>query len=312
MLIIITASVFLIVSLVIAAFGYKYYARPSRVLEQLSTPAPTADTYTSISVQTPPTTRGDFQVKSALMWLGEKLPVNPQDASITRRLLAAAGFRNDSALTIYNGVRIGSAILGASLAAVSTALTSYAPLVDLLFIVGAAGIGWWLPSLILQEVLISGYQERLRLALPDALDMLVICVESGISLDQAMRIVSDELALTHPDLCREFKLVSVEMRAGLRRGQALKNLADRTMEPELSKLVAMLIQTDRFGTSIGDALRTHSDFMRVKRRQIAEEKAGKLSVKLIFPVFFLIMPAIFLVTVGPAIMSIASSSLFSS
>lgn len=312
MVLLITGLVFILVSLVIAAFGYKYYSRPSRVLEQLSTPAPSTEDFTSINITAPTAATDKFQVKSALMWLGEKLPVNPQDASVTRRLLAAAGYRQESALTIYNGARIGTAVVGAAIAAVSTALSNYAPLVDLLLIVGGAGIGWWLPSLILQEVLISGYQERLRLALPDALDMLVICVESGISLDQAMRIVSDELAITHPELCKEFKLVSVEMRAGLRRGQALKNLADRTMEPELGKLVAMLIQTDRFGTSIGDALRTHSDFMRVKRRQIAEEKAGKLSVKLIFPVFFLIMPAIFLVTVGPAIMSIAGSSLFGS
>lgn len=310
MLLIITASVFLLVVLVISAFGYKYYTRPSRVLEQLSTSTSATDGFSALNISASSGAEEKFQVKSALMWLGEKLPINPQEASLTRRLLAAAGYRQESALTIYSGARIGTAVLGTAIGAVSAALTNYVPLVDLLMVVGGAAIGWWLPSLVLQEFLISGYQQRLRLALPDALDMLVICVESGISLDQAMRIVSDELQITHPDLCREFKLVSVEMRAGLRRAQAMKNLADRTMEPELGKLVAMLIQTDRFGTSIGDALRTHSDFMRVKRRQIAEEKAGKLSVKLIFPVFFLIMPAIFLVTVGPAIISIANSSLF--
>lgn len=111
--------------------------------------------------------------------------------------------------------------------------------------------------------------------------------------------------ITHPELCRELNLVSVEMRAGQRRAAALKNLADRTMEKEVGKLVAMLIQTDRFGTSVGDSLRAHSDFMRIRRRQEAEERAGKLGVKLIIPVFLFIMPATMVVSAGPAFLTIA-------
>jgi len=117
--------------------------------------------------------------------------------------------------------------------------------------------------------------------------------------------VSEELAITHPELCRDLSMVVVEMRTGVKRSQALRNFADRTMEPEIAKLVAVLIQTDRFGTSVADALRSHADFMRLSRRHQAEEAANKLSVKIVFPVFFLIMPAIIVVSAGPTIIRIA-------
>jgi tight adherence protein C len=115
------------------------------------------------------------------------------------------------------------------------------------------------------------------------------------------------LELTHPILCRELKLISVEMRAGERRAQALKNLAERTREPEIAKLVALLVQTDRFGTSVAEALRTHSEFMRVARRQEAQEKAGKLGVKLVIPIFFFILPTIVILTAAPAFIQIMSA-----
>ena len=306
MLEIVTIGVFLLVALVVAGFGYRAYTRPARVLENLSSPSTSYGAFDAVGLQ-PEDTREKFKISTALQWLGEKAPMSPQDASLTRKLLAAAGYRKDGALKIFIGVRLASLVAGLAVAGLFISTTSFPPLVDLLLLVAGAGVGYWLPGLILEEILIPGYQHKLRRALPDALDMLVICVESGISLDQALRTVAHELMITHPELCRELNLVSVEMRAGLRRAQALKNLAERTMEPELGKLVAMLIQTDRFGTSVGDALRAHADFMRVRRRQEAEEKAGKLSVKLIFPIFFLILPAIFLVAVGPAIISISKN-----
>jgi tight adherence protein C len=152
--------------------------------------------------------------------------------------------------------------------------------------------------------MVANRQERLRFALPDALDLMVVSVEAGLGLDQALQYVGRELAGAHKDLSDEFQLVNLELRAGTRRSDALRRLADRTGETELRKLVAILIQTDRFGTSIGDSLRTHSDFMRVRRRQEAEERASKVGVKLVFPIFFLIMPSIMIVAAGPGILQV--------
>ena len=142
------------------------------------------------------------------------------------------------------------------------------------------------------------------MSLPDALDLLVVCVEAGLGLDQAISHVSRELHLTHRAISDELGLVTLEMRAGKRRAEALRNLADRTGEAELRKLIATLIQSDRFGTGIAEALRTHSDFMRVRRRQEAEERAGKVGVKLVFPIFFFILPSMLVVSAGPAMLQV--------
>jgi len=147
-------------------------------------------------------------------------------------------------------------------------------------------------------------QEALRLSLPDALDLLVISVEAGLGLDQAIQYVARELSIAHQALAEELGLLHLEIRAGKRRAEALRNLADRTGERELRKLVAVLIQTDKFGTSMAESLRTHSDFMRVRRRQEAEERAGKVGVKLVFPIFFFILPSMLLVAAGPGLLQV--------
>jgi tight adherence protein C len=133
---------------------------------------------------------------------------------------------------------------------------------------------------------------------------MVVSVEAGLGLDQAIQYVAKELVQTHPDISEELQMVNLEIRAGKRRVEALRNLAERTAEAELRKLVAILIQTERFGTSIADSLRTHSDFMRVRRRQEAEERANKVGVKLVFPIFFLIMPSMLVVAAGPGLLQI--------
>ena len=132
---------------------------------------------------------------------------------------------------------------------------------------------------------------------------MVVSVEAGLGLDQAVQNVGRELALAHPELSEELGLVTLEMRAGKRRAEALRNLAQRTGEPELRKLTALLIQSDRFGTSMAEALRTHSEFMRVRRRQDAEERAAKVGVKLVFPIFFFILPSMLVVAAGPGIVA---------
>ncbi len=163
--------------------------------------------------------------------------------------------------------------------------------------------GYFLPNLYLDR-LVSKRQEKIRLALPDALDLMVICVEVGLALDQAMAHVAKELLFTHKDLAEELSLVNLEMRAGKRRIDALHNLADRTAEEEVRRLVAVMIQTDRFGTSIAESLRTHSDFMRIRRRQQAEERANKVGVKLVFPIFFFILPSMLVVAAGPGLLQV--------
>ena len=163
--------------------------------------------------------------------------------------------------------------------------------------------GWILPKFVLEKK-VAKRQDTLRLSLPDALDLLVVAVEAGLGLDQAMQYVGRELQWSHPELSEELSLVQLEMRAGKRRSEALRNLAERTGESEIKKLVAILIQNDRFGTSMGESLRNHSDFLRVRRRQEAEERAGKVGVKLVFPIFFFILPSMMLVAAGPGILQI--------
>ena len=143
-------------------------------------------------------------------------------------------------------------------------------------------------------------QHRIRLGLPDALDLLVVSVEAGLGLDQAIQRVGAELAFAHPDLCDELRLINLELRAGKARADALHNLAERTGVDDIASLVAMLVQTDKFGTSVAQSLRVHSETVRTKRRQRAEEAAAKTGVKMVFPLVFCIFPAIWVVTIGPA------------
>ena len=163
----------------------------------------------------------------------------------------------------------------------------------------SAGIGYILPGMVLAR-LAKRRQHRMRLSLPDALDLLVVSVEAGLGLDQAVQRVADELSLVHPELSEELRLVHLEVRAGTARADALKNLANRTQLDDLSSLVTMLVQTDKFGTSVAQSLRVHSDSLRTKRRQRAEETAAKTGAKMVFPLVFCIFPAIWVVTIGPA------------
>ena len=177
------------------------------------------------------------------------------------------------------------------------------PTLQIVILAAAGLVGFFMPGMILDQ-LVSRRQERLKLSLQDALDLMVVCVEAGLGLDQAILSISQELKITHKELSEEFGLISLEMGAGKSRQEALRNLAERTGEAEIRKLVAILIQTDRFGTSMSESLRTHSDFMRIRRRQEAEERANKVGVKLVFPIFFCILPAMLLVVAGPGLLQI--------
>jgi len=152
--------------------------------------------------------------------------------------------------------------------------------------------------------MIKARQHRIRLGLPDALDLTVICVEAGLALDQALMRVGQDLHHAHPDLADEFHLVNLEMRAGKPRAEALRNLVDRTGVDDIRSLVGTLIQTDRFGTSVAQALRVHSDSLRTERRQRAEEQAAKTTIKMVPPLVLFVLPSIIFVTIGPALIQL--------
>jgi tight adherence protein C len=167
-------------------------------------------------------------------------------------------------------------------------------------ILASALAGFLLPDLWLFRQ-ISSRQKAVRNGLPDALDLLIVCLEAGSSLDQSIVKASNELEVAHPALADELKLITIEIRAGKPRIDAMKNFADRTKVQDVRALVSMLVQTDRFGTSVAQALRTHAETSRTKRRQRAEERAAKLGVKMVFPLVFLLFPALYVVILGPAV-----------
>jgi tight adherence protein C len=170
---------------------------------------------------------------------------------------------------------------------------------NLMFAMGGLALGYLLPGMVLAR-LAKRRAHRIRLSLADMLDLLVVSVEAGLGLDQAISRVGAELAFAYPELSDELRLINLELRAGKARSEALRNLADRTGVDDLSSLVTMLIQTDKFGTSVAQSLRVYSDTLRTKRRQRAEEAAAKTGVKMVFPLVFCIFPAIWVVTIGPA------------
>jgi tight adherence protein C len=226
--------------------------------------------------------------------VGEKAPRSPKELGSLRLRLVQAGYRREEALTIFFGIRIVFAL--ALFAAFSTGLFMKA---NILFAFGGLALGYLLPGMLLARAA-KRRAHRIRLSLADMLDLLVVSVEAGLGLDQAISRVGAELAFAYPELSDELRLINLELRAGKPRSEALRNLADRTGVDDLSSLVTMLIQTDKFGTSVAQSLRVYSETLRTKRRQRAEEAAAKTGVKMVFPLVFCIFPAIWVVTIGPA------------
>ena len=236
----------------------------------------------------------DHRITDTLKRLGNAVPRSPSEMGKLQQRLVTAGYRNNEAVALFFGIRVGMALLLFGLFA--------SPLVfgpNLLTALGACGVGYVLPGFMLAKMA-KRRQHRIRLGLPDALDLLVVSVEAGLGLDQAIQRVADELAFAHPDLADEMKLINLELRAGKARSEALKNFGERTQVDDVVSLVTMLVQTDKFGTSVAQSLRVHSETSRTKRRQRAEEAAAKTGVKMVFPLVFCIFPAIWVVTIGPA------------
>ncbi|WP_455379070.1 type II secretion system F family protein [Petrachloros mirabilis] len=243
--------------------------------------------------------------------LGEATkPSNKEEVSVLREQLLTAGLRHAQAPIIFIGTKVFSSILVLAISVmVPTKVLGFPNATTYLMIyVAAASAGYFLPVLWLRHA-ISRRKEKILDGFPDALDLMVVCVEAGLGLDAAISRVSSEIKFAHKELAEEFNLVSLELRTGLSRLEALKNLSRRIDLEEVSSLVALLVQTDKFGTSVGQALRVHSDAMRVNRQLRAEEMAAKLPVKLLFPLVFFIFPSLFVVVIGPAAINIARTLL---
>ena len=222
-----------------------------------------------------------------------------KQASKAQLMMTRAGYRSADAILIMRGLKFLSPIVFVALALL-TGVYRYNPFLVLLI---AAVMGWMLPETWLVWR-IKARQKRLRLGLPDGLDLLVICVEIGLGLDQSLMKVAQEMRVAHPELSDELQMVNLEMRVGKTRAEALRELARRTGSEDIKTLVAMLVQTERFGTSIAQSLRIHSDELRTRRRQRAEELSAKTTVKMVGPLVFFIFPALMVVILGPAVLTL--------
>ncbi len=233
------------------------------------------------------------------------LPAEGWEGSAIRIAFINAGWRQPSAPTIFFGIKT---LLALSFPLIAVTLSGERLLASgvsliLFMLVSISAVGYYLPNLFLRYK-IAHRQRDLFESFPDALDLLIICVESGLGLDQAIAKVATEIDIKSKVLAQELQLVLMELRSGFSRETALRHLALRTGLEEIDLLVAMMIQADRFGTSMGDSLRVHADNLRTKRRQRAEEAAAKIAVKLLMPLIFMIFPTLMLVLVGPAMIQI--------
>jgi len=286
--------VFVVVVGVVSFAGMKMYVRPKEAMERVAggiDPSDHVPVHPSLAIH------------ELIKRLGNFIPQSPKDVTVMQRRLIRAGIRNENALKILYGAKAVCGITLPLLVAVLVSSTSAETSNKIFGVLAAAAAGFFGPNEYVRR-LASKRHKEISKGLANALDLLVVCLESGLGLDQAILQVSQELKHAHPEISEEFGFVNLELKAGKRRVDALRNLAERTGVDDLKKLVAVLIQADRFGTGVAQSLRAHSDFMRVQARQIAEEKAAKLGVKLIFPIFFCILPSLFVVTVGPVAVKI--------
>lgn len=230
---------------------------------------------------------------------------NQQESNRLRMSLASAGFRQPSASTIFLAIKgiLGILFGGIGITLYFTTEGAYEWNTRLLMLVGCIAVGFMGPNFWLNSV-VSNRQRKIRNGLPDALDLMVVTVESGLALDAAIMRVSEELQTAHPELCEELGLAIGETRLGVPRSETLTKMAERTGVMEVKSLVAIIVQAEKFGTSIARALRNQSQVLRVKRRQKAEEKAAQCAVKLLLPLIFFIFPALFIVLAGPGALSI--------
>jgi tight adherence protein C len=287
--------IFILFAAGISFAGMKLYVKPKEALERVAGSGMNAHDSTPA--------HPSLMFHDLVKRLGTMVPASPKDVTVMQRRLIRAGYRTPNALKALYGAKAICAVALPLLASALVLNSSASQSNKFAAILAAVAIGFFGPNEYIRMAA-KRRQKQIQRGLANSLDLMVVCVESGLGLDQAIMQVAKELEHAHPEISEEFSIVNLELKAGKRRAEALRNLADRTAVEDLKKLVAVLIQADRFGTGVAQSLRAHSDFMRVQSRQIAEEKAAKLGVKLVFPIFFCILPSLFVVTVGPVVMKI--------
>jgi tight adherence protein C len=292
----ISFAFFLFVLLAIVAGGYILLMRPSAMAD----PGRTGGRLDAGSLET----EADGSLFGrAFESVGSLVPAARKADNPIRRQLAQAGYYDPSALAIFYGLRCAAGLTIAALFAFAASMLHGEANAGILPAAGGAGLGFMMPSLLLRRS-IRGRRARLRRGLPTALDLCVLSLEAGQSLDQALIEASRGLQRSFPDLSTELQMAVLEARASNDRTEALRNLAARSGDTEIRKFAVLLNDADRFGGSTAPAVRNHARYLRIRMKQQAQEAARKVSVKLIFPVFFLIFPSVLLVTLGPAVIMV--------
>lgn len=300
MLLWVTVAVFVLLLAGVAGGGYYVWVADSEGSAAATTALPAA------GWELPDEDAEIGGIGGFLAQVGGMLPAKAGEREIIREELASAGFRDARHVEAYNGAR-WVAMIGLPLATLVVTALFDADLVMLITACAfAAAVGHGLPDRYLRKKRKSR-RKAIHQGLPDFLDLLVVSLDSGLVLEQGIADTARDLESAHPVICEELRAFQNESFAGATREDALRNLAKRTGEKEMKKLTSLLIQADRFGASVSKVLRTQATYMRLRRRQAAEEMAHKVGVKLIFPIFFLIMPSMFLVTAGPALLQLFGS-----
>ena len=299
MLILITISTFVCISLGLMGVYWLMYKPQSAATERLKRLGDRATGAASAPISLDENRPGSDLAERLATPLNRLLPVSAAEARKLQKQLMQAGFRSQTAPGVYRAMQLTTMAGFPAVVALACALLAR-PLSGAIFwILCAFVIGFFLPRYALGRM-IRSRQQLVRWGLADALDLMVISIEAGLGLNAAMMKVSSELKEVHPDISEEFELANLEIRVGRERDEALRNLAERTGVEDLRSLVAMLIQTDRFGTSIAKAIRAFSDSLRTKRRQRAEQAAQKAAVKLLLPLACFLFPTLFIAILGPA------------
>jgi len=289
---------FLVIFLLIASGGLLLFYREAMLQRISDVINPNAKPKTLLSSLQ----ESGFSIGDVVTHFDSVIPKSQQEVSVVKQRLIRAGYRKESTVKIFNGSKV-VVPLALCIIALVTGLGALSPF----FIYAVClGLGFIAPDFWLGRQ-IKKRQSKIRRGLPDILDLLVICIEAGLSLDQATVRASTELAHAQPELCDELHVVVLEQRAGRPRQDTWKHLADRTDVDCVRALVNMMVQAEQFGTSIGKTLRTHSDTLRTQRIQQVEEQAAKTTIKLIFPLVFFIFPSLFLVVLGPAVIIMMDS-----
>jgi tight adherence protein C len=303
MLLIIVISTFICITLGMVGVYWLFMRPQSASTERLKKLAGMSGSGASVSVSLDEEHAGEKFAQRIATPLNRLVPASAAEVQKLQKKLMQAGFRSNHAPIIYRTIQLLTMATLPTLIALTCAILAR-PLNSALFwILASFVVGFFAPRYILGR-LIRSRQLRVRWGLADALDLMVISIEAGLGLNAAMVKVSSELKQVHPDISEEFELANLEIRVGRERDEALRNLAERTGVDDLRSLVAMLIQTDRFGTSIAKAIRVFSDSLRTKRRQRAEQAAQKAAVKLLFPLACFLFPTLFIAILGPALLQL--------